>query len=163
MNHAWREVPHESVPRANRAEVEELVGTLGNAEKSPRAFQSSTGVVAILLDRNAFTDSHNLSLELERDCNNIAVVLHSNATDVHDLLKYCDVIALPQVDTDTAPKEMVPCGRLTYGETAVFTLFCNEPADANLLARDAPLHIGEPNDNLDSREKWFRKRHDSKQ
>lgn len=123
-----------------------------------------------MLSKNAVTDSPDLSLELDkraRDYNFVAVVAQAGASeDVGGLLKYCDVIALPEAVADKAPKGLVSCGQLAYrkapDEIAAFTLFCNQPADSEFLTRDAPLDIGEPDDNLDSRERWFRKRHDPK-
>ena len=167
MSRTWREISRDSTPQPAGGKGS-LVAQMLECSRDARLFRSTAGSQAILLSDDAVQASPDFSLELDDgapEFSFVAVVAAAEEDDVAGLLKYCDVVALPEPLSAKRPRDMASCGQLIYrsmaSTPAAFVLFRNQPADAELLSRDAPSGIGEPDNNLDSREKWFRKRHGS--
>ncbi len=169
MSQVWREVSRHSMRHKIHGTTGSLVKALADVTDS-RVYRSSSGSEAVVLSKRAVTDSPELVIELDSrggEYHFVAVLPQvDQSEDIGGLRKYCDVIALPEEALDMAPQGMVSCGRLIYrgapDDSAAFSLFRNQPASSELLTRDAPRDIGEPDDNLDSREDWFKKRHSNK-
>ena len=165
MSPTWREIARDSRPQASH-EQQELVELLLAVSPDARLFQSAAGSEAVLLGSDAVEAAPDVGLELEdgpQEFNVVGVIVPAgDEKDVGGMLKHCDAVALPEVHADMSPPQMAPFGEMAFpGAPAPYILFRNQPADMDLLSRGAPLGIAEPDDNLDSREKWFRKRHGS--
>ncbi len=160
---SWHEVADEAGHGSGSDPVDRVLRSIPGV----RRFRSDGGLAALLLRCEAVAAAEGLVLKLDdedADFRAIAILTGwPNEHEVMDLMSLCDAVALPESENTADLAHLSACGRLSIRHTgdplATLRVYCRRSVDVQTLTRGAPRRIEEPDGNLDSREKWFQKRH----
>lgn len=134
-----------------------------------RTLESDSGALAVVATRSAIDSDPRLELRLgsgDAGYRCVAFLLTEDRTEAKALLRFCDVVGVPETPGDEAvetPSGLVSCGRVEARDATIsrpsIALFKGQPIDRLRLMKDAPIEV-EGFEDLDAREEWFKKRHE---
>jgi hypothetical protein len=170
MGLSWKEVRQaDDLEGASRHPALSQLAAVAGVDA--RVVESDSGLRAVILERSSVESDSALKVQfvpqaIDYHKAGFVVGFQQGASEQSEqlvsLLKHCDLLVVPTDVPIDVPARLEPCGTLAWEQpsgTSSMTLLRNKPVQAGMLSENAPTGQGELDDNLDHREKWFKKRH----